>query len=570
MKLITSYTTSYSTSYTTSYMQALDLRYIFRGRDYRHLICKFLEPIDKAMLLLALFPYINEREADICNGEPKDVQRLLALSTPNVAEAIAEHNAPRRLRSLQLCIWEWIAACKKESIEFLRLIAMRGHAGIFSMLAAREDICGHEKAIMGAAVMSGNEEMVRVVWELGAYCSHGDQCCVSVAISFGHLELAERLAWGATTHVSIEEYMTTGKLIPADYHAQVLRARNLKRSGRFDLVCKRDKSLHRELASKLLEKQSRGFNVESRINIINSAKKIPKVLKRDIMEYLSAVGNLDALKHIHELDPDEGRNATYYGRAAQNGHLHVIQWVSTVIEIYPFYIAKLAVGRGQINVFGWVIKDHLETLKLDNIVELIILAAGIGYEIYIAVERACTRGVEMHINPVGVLFEALKSGDFRTINHVFREVKCILDEFRIANKDEAGWMVRKLLTIRNKNAYKYANGNVDVIQWINDNLHSPEYDLSSVATAPKKLRVITAKKIVSLGAKVSTDCMYELIKLQDTNLMRYLNSVITDEIRIRLLAQYKRRIGEYKDGSAVAQQRTSQYEWLCDVLKNKK
>lgn len=493
-----------------------------RGHNRRQLLYAKLDIIDRSMLLLALFPC--KLDHGICH--------YVDLS--------------KHAGSLHHIVWAWIHRQRAMGFDkktFMYRVIALGYVDIMKMIITANDIDQTmHRNIICAAAESGSEDMIRAVWDLNVYCDHkifrGHDCCVDIAIFNGHLLLAEKLAWGALTCKSIAELKATGKFTPLRYSNEKLK---LDWARDFDLVCWRDEPLYDNLTRKLATCTS----ADMRDNIIDRSctaldMYFPVMRVRTVIDYFASVGDLSTLEQLHSHGVDIKH--CDFGSAAKNGHLDVIKWAHeywSKFDKKSLYLVRKAISGRREHILEYLFSEpsvieHFNT-KVGETSWLPVYSAKHGYEIYRVVERLCADIDSFEIKHnviVKIFFKAIYSGDMRTIEYVYAKLR----EYAVENVhtnshprvDDNGNIVQMGSVLDHfpelARVYRYANGNIAVIQWLNDNIMRPLYVLHSVLKVrPWSKRLAAVQKLIELGASLSPKSLGKIIEAEDGDLVEWLN-----------------------------------------------
>lgn len=549
------------------------MRRFFNGHNHRQLLCSWLNDIDRAMLLLALYP---------CDRDH------------GIADTESVNNCKK---SLYHRIHAWIYSQKTRRVSsgtFMYRVIASGNVSIFKMLAPSSFDTSEYRAIMKAAVKSGSVDMIRAVWDANVYCehnySHGQGCCVDIAARCGHFELAERLSWSwIRRHVwgmhPINNFIARGEFAAINSVCagndvcvgnDVCTATTdttldtTDTAENTDLVCWRDVELYNKIP-KFTRRHTEGniFNILQGIQY-QMPMLIPYLKSLHIIKGLAKAGNVDAINHIYKVCLSAHTHLVHftgctYEGAVRGGHLNVVKWAREIdAPDTGIKILYKAIKYQQKEIFayalGYINARYMELFPCR--------AAKVGYDMYITVYNMCAErlrsdiidtGVEFVANPTvedqlslnkhitaalrpfRTLFSALKSGDIRTIEHAFSNCVYISKDGNYL--DVIGMHQEGTVDIMHE-IYICSRGNIKVMQWINDNIGKPSNCIEFVKDVhPWSKRMGVVQKLIELGACLTAKSLENIISSEDILLLQWLNTrgYITEEILGQLQPKTERR-----------------------------
>lgn len=464
-------------------------------KDTRGLLFQWLTCLDRAMLLLALFTfedhgtlgswwlhniweYLNTRI--IYENLTVDITRL---GYAKIFRMFNERGLIRKTRSMNIGTYFNVANYANE------------------MWHLRDPV---RDEIMTAAVISGSVDMIREVWSVGIYCNHVNdylkKCCVDVAVECGHFELAERLAWGSITGISIADIISGDMSVS---NTSKTRARD----DDFDLVNDTDRTIYDRC-------RTHGYVVISH--------KIPTISAVSIINRLAIVGDLDSIVRLQSHDDKYKTDTEWILLAYSNGHINIIINAHSLGCIAdPLSLIHYAIKGSHLGIIDQLFELCGLSKNETRIWPMLSAAALVGYNAYIKINDIRKRhGIKPeYVYMMNVMKNAMVTGDTRTLNHLHAELLKIPQYVNLITRP------------CDRIYYGDTNGNINSIQWLHDNWY-PAKSLTVVGDFMSPMQIPTAKKLLSLGCVLDHMSIVIFIRGERSRLISwlYLGGHITPQL----------------------------------------
>lgn len=268
--------------------------------------------------------------------------------------------------------WEAVqAAAQCGHLALLQWLAMHGlpmreHGGVAAVGASRGghvdvltwlneegvELSRHTAELVQEAAAYGHTEVLKWMQERGFDISEGGGNAICRAAEGGHLEA---LKWLAANGISLNEHwraavFAASEAMQPDVHIwlleaeQSLFARIPHRRSKARHMTPRMVSVPASLANQNLASSHSGMRFT-----------VPTVKES------SATGLKWMLQY--PVDPDEGVY-DYLQRAATDGHMEILHWMSEVVE--PRWSVKLAIQGGHLGALQWLVKSGLSLSQVEE------------------------------------------------------------------------------------------------------------------------------------------------------------------------------------------------------------